>query len=486
MKTITSSVFLTVVTLAAATTLVAGCGKHQKAPSKDLESLRTKALKSQQKGSEKPQTVEKEIIVTTEKVVIQEQATVTENSFVIMAPRKVDFIEGQKRSFTVQPRAVVKGITFELKAANLPENSEFALTDKENHIYTITWTAPYNTVQHGKYYFENKVKFYVEIKSVADEKLKYQVAGLVRETEVDLQVFTPQEAPSNLKVDLPSELDEETTTQFTVTARVPGTNENSTKPTLIIDYDGVSRVASSDVLEVNGNHHIMPDYQSKAEYIPSEDVWKFTPTFDTKNIPVRPVVSINGQLVKNAAYSKMRLTFRIVSPRGTSSAEVLKQVKINLIRAPDAPKFDMSNLEQPKLHVTPGETTKFAFTVYTINQKATLNLDLQDIKELPGSPTITCKSTAQVPSRKDCILTWAVPCKTTDFSLEEKIKMTATATVGNKTSEVVPYELKTSRSNKPAAQACTPKPTQQSKTQEPNPVTPPPKQDTPPSEEGAK
>lgn len=132
--------------------------------------------------------------------------------------------------------------------------------------------------------------------------------------------------PTDLKViGLNNEINENTVTSFSVTAKVPGTDDKSpVKPKMSVSYDGISVTAGNNFLEQDGSRHVI---QKDVVYM-GNSTWKFNLQFDTKNMTEQPQLTKDGSYLTTADGTRVRMSFKVYSPSGTSTPETLQQVKI--------------------------------------------------------------------------------------------------------------------------------------------------------------
>ncbi|MEZ0392839.1 MAG: hypothetical protein ACAH59_11535, partial [Pseudobdellovibrionaceae bacterium] len=224
-------------------------------------------------------------------------------------------------------------------------------------------------------------------------------------------------------------------------------------PTLHVSYDRQSSIAGNPILEEDGTRYSVPDQTKRLPEYVGQNKWKFNMLFDTQNISVTPPRGKDGKLAPTADATPVRMSFKVVAPSTSSSAEVLKQVKVKLTLPLAAPKFDLSGLKAQSLELTPGMKTTLIFTVESLHPRSSTKVNVQNISTLKGSPSITCKLAKNSKTRQECTLLWSVPCDATDADVTQNIDMSAVATIDGKDTDVTSYTLKTSRSPK-APVAC--------------------------------
>jgi hypothetical protein len=439
-------------TLAAMGVLLSACGKYEKNPVPDLNKLRESGKQEVERGPEKERIVTKEVIVEKPKVVVKEQSTIDDKFIIISPDAEMTFVEGIPASFQVRARSLVPGLKIKLTAQGLPEGAvlQNASTENEKDLYSLSWNAPLYTVAANAAVKTVKVKFVAAVTEVPPGFDKKTIEGLVREKEALLLVLRNQTPPSDLTVEnLPTEITEGTLTRFSLTVKVPGIDDKApAKPRLVVSYDGISLSAGNSFLELDGSRHIIADVSRKeAEYL-GDSKWKFHLIFDTKNIGVQPPLSPTGVPMPTADSTRVRLSFKVYSPFGSATPEVLKQVKIQLDRPLSSPRFDLSGLGQETLELTPGEKIKLSFFVASNSQGAQLKVETPDLKTLPGSPVLKCEVSQKSPARQDCSLEWPVPCDAKDSDLTQEISVTATASLNGKNSDPVRQVIKTVASKK--------------------------------------
>lgn len=450
----------TLIPILAFAMLAAGCGEYQKDPVSDLQPMRENAKVEIQKGPDKPREITKEIIVEKPILVTREESTIDEKFIVITPDAQMTFNEGQQGQFKIRARVLVPGIEIKLSAQGLPDGAKLEQSTQEKDLYLLTWTPALYTVPANSAVKSFTAKVSAQISSTKNPADAEKLKGLVREKEINLFLFRNQEAPSALTVTgLNTEVNEGTLVPFIVTVKVPGTDAKTPqKPSLVVRYDGVSTTAGNNFLELDGSRYVVADLNRKeAEYLPQTQTWKFTMIFDTKNIALQPQLNKDGSVNPNADGTRVRLSFKVYSPYGTSTPEVLSQVKVRYNRPVTAPRFDVSGLGQQGLQVAPGQKVNLNFGVSSADAQAVVKVE-PATNSLVGSPKVECKASAAGANKQECTLTWAVPCDAKAEQLNGEVAMTAVSVVNGRNSDVTSYKLKVLASQKdeklcPAAEA---------------------------------
>ena len=432
-----------------------GCnGKFQQRPVDDLPELRENAKKEVTKGPEKPQVIEHYNQVP---VVETPKKPVIDSKFLMIDPdRKMTFIEGQTKSFSIHAWALIPNVKIGLKIDGLPKEAvlNYAPTKEDDRLYQLTWTAPmgFTAPESAKTLTAKVTIFVTEVPKDQDQKIK----TLTREQEITVVVAQAQAVPSDVKIiNLSGTLNEGSITPFQVEAIIPGVDSKSAqKPSLIVSYDKKKLTPGNNFQELDGQRYVNLDSaHAEPEYI-GDFKWRFYRTFDTQNISVQPQIDAKGKVLAAADGLRVRLSFQVKSPyNGTLSADVLKQIKISYNKPLAAPHFDFIGLEKGILELTPGQKMNFKFYVESLSNGASVKIEIPDLKNLLGAPTIECTVAKDKSSRQNCILKWNVPCSAQDQELSQQIKMTAQSMVEGKNSDPVEQILKTQRS-KAAKIAC--------------------------------
>lgn len=454
-----------ILSLIALSMTLTACGKYDKNPVGNLDQMREAGTKELVLGPDKPQVIREEVVVYVPKEVVREverqvptvvtqvveQATVDEKYLVIAPDLNMNFVEGKSASFKVRARVLLPGAKINLTARNLPEGATLkdVSTANDPGLYELSWAAPLSTVpatSGHKVFTVKLVAQITETKDAADRKL---LESLAREKEISLTVFRDQSPPSELVVtNLPNEVSEGSLTSFQVTVKVPGIDGSAAqKPTLQPIFDGVVAAAGQNYQESDGTRHLVADAgKADVEYVGNQ-TWKFNRVFDTKNIPAQPQLSKDGAVMANADGVRVRLSFKVYSPNGSSTAQVLKQIKIKYDRPVAAPRFDLSGIVgKDALELTPGESLRLHFYVESTDTRAAVKVQIPDLKGLVGSPSLECKDSTTGSFRQACTLRWAVPCSATEEQLKNEIKLSAQGTFSNTSSETASYALKTQKS----------------------------------------
>lgn len=318
------------ITVLALSLLAAGCGDYSKDPVPDLEKMRQNGKVELQKGPDKPRVITNQVLV--EKPIIEtKEVSAVDKGFVVITPDShMTFNEGQTGQFKIQARSLVPGIQIKLKASGFPEGAQLEKSKTEKDVYTLTWTPALYTIASNASMKDYSVKVTAEVISAENKTDIGKLNALVQEKEFSLFLFKNQEAPSGLAVSgIPTEIAEGTLTSFYVTVKVPGTNNKAPqKPLLVVSYDGVSYTAGNNFLELDGSRYVVADLNKKEPEYLGDSKWKFTLVFDTKNISVQPQLGKDGNPLANADGTRVRLSFKVYSPYGPSTPQVLTQVKI--------------------------------------------------------------------------------------------------------------------------------------------------------------
>lgn len=433
----------TLLTILTLSLLAAGCAEYSKEPVSDLEQLRATAKRDLEAGPQKPRVITKEVIVEKPVVVVREESTIDDKFIVITADNQMAFNEGQRAQFKLRARVFVPGIQIQLKATGLPQGANLEKSTTEPDVYLLTWTPSLYLVPTNAAMKTFSAQVFAEVISANSPAELAKLKGLTRQKDLSLILFKNAEAPSGLTVTgLPTELNEDSLTTFSVVVKVPGTDANAPqKPRLVVSYDGVRATAGNNFWEMDGSRYIVADANNKdAEFI-GDSKWKFTLIFDTKNISVQPQLSKDGALMPNADGTRVRLNFRVFSPYGIATPEALSQVKIRYTKAIAAPRFDLSGLGQQGLQVAPGQNITLNFLVTSADSKAAVKVE-PVTSTLPGTPKVECRDAATGPAKQECTLTWSIPCGATNAALTGEIPMAAQSVSNGRNSEVTSYKLK--------------------------------------------
>ena len=440
------SLQISILMLAGASLL--GCnGKFQQRPVDDLPQLRENAKKEVTKGPEKPQVIEHNVPGP---VVEVEKKNQVDSKFLMLDPdKKMTFIEGQSKMFAIRAWALVPNVKVDIKIEGLPKGASYAYapTKEDSHVFQLTWTAPmgFTAPESAKTLTAKVTVFVTEVPQGQDQKIK----TLTRSEDLVIVVAQAQAVPSDVKViNLPSVLTEGSVISFQVEGVVPGVdNKSAQKPSLKAFYDKKSISPGNNFQELDGQRYINEDSMHlEPEYL-GDFKWRFYKTFDTKNNSVQPQIDVKGNALTNADGLRVRLSFQLKSPyNGTLSADVLKQIKISYNKPLAAPRFDFAGIEKGVLELTPGQTMHFKFRIQSLTDGGSVKTEMPDLKNLPGSPAVTCAVDKVKSQLQNCTLDWAVPCAVEDKDLAQEIKMTAQSVVDGKNSDPVVQTLKTQRS----------------------------------------
>lgn len=315
-------------TLAATALVSCGNSSNKKNPvGDDLTTIRSEGKTIQEMGPQKPVVIENNHVVKEEVPVIKEQATIDAKYIVISHDEQMTFSEGEKSSYNFRVRSLVPGVQVKLVATNLPSGATFSASSAEKDLYVLTWTPDLNTIALNKNMQLFKLNIKSQITVVTSQTLTAEnLKNLVREEDVSLFLFHNQQMPSDLKITgLANEMNENTITNFSVTAKVPGTDDKtSIKPRISAYFDGISVSASNNFLELDGSRHVI----AKDVVYLGNSTWKFNLQFDTKNMTVQPQLAKDGSFLTTADGTRVRMSFKVYSPFGTSTPETLFQTKI--------------------------------------------------------------------------------------------------------------------------------------------------------------
>lgn len=462
MKTATS-----ILSLIALPLVLSACGKYEKNPVPNLEKMREAGKNELVLGPDKPQVIREEIRVEVPVEVIREverqvpvvvtqtieQATVDEKYLVIAPDMDMSFTEGRSSSFKIRARVLVPGAKMKLVSNNLPEGASLkdVSTANDPGLYELTWTPALATVPANSARKVVTIKLSAQITETKTEADRQLLEGLVREREVNLSVFRDQSPPTDLKIEsLPNEVSEGQIIPFQIIVKVPGIDDKSAqKPSLVGIFDGVVSTPGQDDLERDGTRHLIIDTNKpEVEYLGNQ-TWKFNRAFDTKNIPAQPQLGKDGQVRASADGVRVRLSFKVYSPNGSSTAQTLKQVRIKYDRPVTAPRFDFSGLGQETLDLIPGERLRLNFYVESSDARAQVKVQIPDLSALIGTPTLTCQASSAGAFRQACSLSWSVPCSAQEKDLKNDIALSAQASFSNTSSETTTAVLKTRLSKVP-------------------------------------
>lgn len=143
--------------------------------------------------------------------------------------------------------------------------------------------------------------------------------------------------------------------------------------------------------------------------------------------------------------TRVRLNFSVLGRNQVATPEKLVQLKIRYDKSISAPQFSMPALGQEAVEVSRGQQLKLEFAVSSSQSGSVVSVNIP-ANSLPGAPTITCAPSAEGASKQSCVMSWNVPCDTTEDKLTGSIAMTAISTVEGRESETTTYTLKTAAS----------------------------------------
>ena len=141
--------------------LMQACGSYNKSPADGLQELKASAQKENDtRNLDQPQVINQPVKIEVPKEVrvevpvpeyhvetqIKNQATISADNIVITTDDNMTFVEGQSASFKIRLRIMYPDVKATLKCDNLPAGAKLEASKTEANLYTLTWTAPYNTV----------------------------------------------------------------------------------------------------------------------------------------------------------------------------------------------------------------------------------------------------------------------------------------------------------------------------------------------------
>lgn len=329
---------INLITIMSLSLAIGACGDYKKDPVPDISEMRRDGKVEIQKGPNAARTVIREVVVEKTVEVIKEASTIDEKFIVITPDRQMTFNEGQKGQFKIRARSLVPGVAIKLAAQGLPDGAKIEKSASEQDVYILSWTPALYTIPSNDSMKAYTAKVTAEVTAARTPQELEKLKGLLREKEIDLFLFKNQEALSSLNVaGLSSVVDENTVTPFSVTVKVPGTDQKTpVKPRLTVTYDNVKSTAGNDFLELDGARYV-DLAKTEPEFI-GDATWKFSLTFDTKKYSVQPQLGRDGSILPQADGTRVRLNLKVYSPYGLSTPESLVQVKIRYAQKVEAPK----------------------------------------------------------------------------------------------------------------------------------------------------
>lgn len=425
-----------------------GCGEYQKDPASGLDEMRAHARAQAQAGPDKPREITNTVVVEKPVLVVKEESTIDEKFIVITPDSEMTFNEGEESKFKIRASALLQDVQIKLVAQGLPKGATLTPSKDEKDIYILSWNPEVYTLDSNAMMKSFAVKLTAEVVSAKTPEDLQLLKGLVREKEISLFLFKNQKAPTDLKIVLPTEINEDSLTPFTITVKVPGIDGRSTqKPRLVISYDGASLTAGNSFLELDGSRHIIADLNKKDPEYLGDSNWKFSLIFDTKNISVQPQLSKDGKIISNADGTRVRLSVKAYNPSGLSTAEKVAQVKIKYTKGLVAPKFDLSGLAQQALEVQKGQKVSLKFVVSSADKTSVVRVESAK-SNLAGNPQVSCGDSKEGTAKQDCTLTMNIACDAKAEALKGEIRMSAYSVSNGRNSEVTEYTLNV----QPAAQ----------------------------------
>lgn len=334
----------------AAIVALAACGKYEKEPVSDIQQLRANAKTRQTMAPPAPQVVEK--IREVPKIVIKEvpvevikevpkyieQTKLDGSVFLISADSGLRFVEGKKLSFKLTARSTFPKSKAKLASVNLPEGASLTADAKDPETFVLSWEPKIGTVPATEALKIFTITVTATVASAENAKDLELLKPLANSKTIDLVVLHDQTPPSELKVEgLASEVDAETAIPFSVTAKVPGvTPATGAEPRLDVTYDGIALSSGNGFQEMNGAYHVVADPARKSTEYVGDGVWKFNRLYNTKGGTVQPQLARDGSVLANADGTRVRLSFKVYSPFGSSTRDALKQLKIRKAKTAEA------------------------------------------------------------------------------------------------------------------------------------------------------
>ena len=328
--------------------LLAACG-GSKTPVKDIDQMRAQAKTESEAGPVTPQKaptpppavetikyVQQETIkyVPQEIVKIQEVPAAPGTDAIKVVQDKSNpflrFFEGAASSAKFRIVVALQGVNMKLAATKLPDGA--SLVHVTGNEYEIRWTPKFGTIPYNESEIMAEAILTPQLVDAKTPALENTVRGLVSNFNFSLTVKRTAEKPSSIETTgLQKEIREGDTTPFSVTVRIPGLDNNGTKPKVSWSSDASPQAAGVAYREMDGVRYVTSDpSRAGVEYL-GDFKWKFNLVFDTKNVPVEEQKAKDGSVMANADTTYTRTVIDIV-PGGFFTAPASIVVKVAIKR----------------------------------------------------------------------------------------------------------------------------------------------------------
>lgn len=254
----------------------------------------------------------------------------------IASDKPLSFVAGVEASYDLEVKLLQAQGQFSIQGQELPEGATLKLksADKTRALYTLTY-KPANNALPGKTLEQTKnlklvlnLQNITKLNDVSDDKWKQVKASydlVSKEKSFSYTVRRNQNNPTVKVIGFEKAYTAGSVVKFQIEVTAPGTY-NGFEPSLYVFYD--FKGVGEKVYEENGSLYVNQEAGRQQPQMVSEGVWRYFYELDFKNKPILQQRDRSGKIIPDSKVLNLRVSFKAVSPAGTSSDEQIRQFEV--------------------------------------------------------------------------------------------------------------------------------------------------------------
>lgn len=355
------------------------------------------------------------------------------------AGQVLNFIEGEAKSYTIDSRAVT-GAVYDVVLTGKPDEGMTLKKGEKPGQFILTWTPPRGHIPNGESDRQHELTFEIVLLPGTDARAQQIFNNpelpidRTRKHTVNVR-RSKQQAAINKITGIKTSVNEGEKFSFQIEVTDPAAHAGN--PPRLVPVEVSS--SNTELFEANGGSFVTLDTSSQAKMNvedKGDGVWVFHRVFDTNAAVIPLPLTKTGEVDTNADSVVVRFGYMVIGAGGATSPEKVERVTIHLNKKAEKPEIRfLTGKQSIGLHT--GVEREIEFGASVKNPRAKVSLSLEALRAAvsgwPGSPTVTCEDSGADLTRKNCVLTWKVPCEAADLKTEYQLTVEATSDLFGRT-----------------------------------------------------